>query len=414
MIFYRKAEFILEKAAVSTRPSILRQLVKVRLMIARLYGRKNAHSKALEILWGCVNLLTIECQVRMHEYLDCEPSDSDKMVKWAKYMVPTLFQIISCYITINKFEVVIETSRMLTWICETFFDHESNYFLSIMDYIRLITKKYGTALKKKNEIIQIFKHVHKKNFKNDQIYNIGASQAPLKKGTGFIPEASEEEKNFLENGQDKFWKKASNWGSSPFFFLQEKDDIAVTRRSSKILEMNIARIQSSVKKDNIMIDNCEEETRPQESMRKSLGSGHRKNNYSYSSTKNSSIFTIKKHKKSKSVNFFKPVIPENYNNLDSILSSYNRRKDKTRSSQNADTTYTTKSFRPTQNHSKSNISNHCKSKKRAKNFSSRAALERVRKRNKIDYFVKEKANPMSLARIANSCASQQECNQMQF
>lgn len=403
MVCFRKAEEILEKAESSMKASILRQLVKARLMIARLFSRKHAYAKSLEILWGCINTLLIECQIRMHEYLDCEPSDSPKMVKWAKYFISTLFQMTTCYIKTQEIEGVLETARMLQWTTNVFFDPRSSYYMSIMSYTKVIMQTFELKLREKNELISFIDLMLRKKFKEEYLAverRVKAKKVKLKKG-GFIPKPSEEEISFLKN-KLYFWLKPSEWKIQPIEMIRNRFDKLKMEKIQKDLEMKIYQSNSKSplgRKLNLS-------KKKKENSEFLMRSYRKKNNMSIS-TKNSSLFTIKKHSKTNSMNFLHKrntsTMGGNKEGLGSVFSTFlkpERSKKKKKSSSSS-------SYRLKTKDSRDNSRSVFSSSKRSQSSRKTIGRGKEHRRKKIK---KDEIQEKKLADIINNQKSHQDCN----
>lgn len=246
----------------------------------------------------------------MHEYLDCDPTDSPKMVKWAKYFVVTLFQIISCYIMTQEIEVVIETTRMLEWISNTFFDHRSSIYLSIMEYVRLVYSKFEFQLNEKNEMIYCIKNIVDKHLKKEFLSGFEDNEERIITNYGHIPQKSNEEIAFLKSMDKEFisWQKGTNWKLQAVDFIRKIHDEKMKEKIEMDIEKNNRRVllrsnNSPIfeqKRKEISVYDGDEETRGEYVSDTYRKGKHSKNNFSIS-TKNNSLFTIKHHKKSLSL-----------------------------------------------------------------------------------------------------------------
>lgn len=113
MKFFRRAESVAENIYGSMNPNHIRLLVKIRLMISKLFHRKGLFTKCIELLWKNVDLLKMEAAVRMNEFINCDSTESTKMIKWSKYFIVTLFQLISAFLMIDELAQAIETLKMV-------------------------------------------------------------------------------------------------------------------------------------------------------------------------------------------------------------------------------------------------------------------------------------------------------------
>lgn len=227
----------------------------------------------------------------MHEYLDCDPSDSPKMIKWAKYFISVLFQMIACYINTQEIQVVIETARMMEWITIAFFDPRSSYYLSIFDYTKTIYNKFEYNLNEKNELIFSLNKIVEKHFKKDYLHGFIKYETEIETNIGFIPNPSNEETAFLKKLEKEYdcWKKPEEWDIRPIEMIRNHHDEKVTSKAEKELENQLMITKSKTSQQIILSDQGEEKS---EFLMHSYRKRHTKNNFSVS-TKNSSLFTLK-------------------------------------------------------------------------------------------------------------------------
>lgn len=113
MKFFRKAEKLAEDVYGCMNPNMIRMLIKIRLMLSRLYQRKGLYSQSIKILWENIDLLKMEAAVRMNEFMDCDSTESTKMVKWSKYFIITLLQMISGFLMTDEIAQAIESAKMI-------------------------------------------------------------------------------------------------------------------------------------------------------------------------------------------------------------------------------------------------------------------------------------------------------------
>lgn len=169
MKFFRKAESVAENIYGSVNPNHIRLLVKIRLMISRLYQRKGLYAKSIVLLWKNIDLLKMEAAVRMNEFIKCDSTESLKMIKWSKYFIVTLFQLISGFLMIDEVAQAIESAKMIEWITKAFFDPKKIFYLNIMDYLEYVYSRFDFPLMENLEMCSFMQRIIDKHFHPEQI-----------------------------------------------------------------------------------------------------------------------------------------------------------------------------------------------------------------------------------------------------
>ena len=184
-------------------------------MISKMFLRKGLYVRSLELLWQNVNLLSMECRVRMNEFMKAEDCDSPKMVKWAKYFIVNLLQMITAYSHMNQLPNVYECCQMLEWLASTFLSKNSLFYMNLILYIKKIRSDFDYFLNEWKEHIGIIERLaidiigpidlHEIDL-NEEDSNKKKNKKCEDKGYGFIPKESKAQRLIATNLDDVWFR----------------------------------------------------------------------------------------------------------------------------------------------------------------------------------------------------------------
>lgn len=151
--FFRRAETIALDAYDYLNPSLLKSLVKTRLLFSKMLIKNNEFKKSLKLLWKNINTLKLECSIRMGKEMGAMKPNDQKMKKWCKYFIMNLHQMIFCYTQLGEVSAANETGIMMEWLAEGFFENKSLFFLNVADFSHHLkeTSRYYIRMKANTE-----------------------------------------------------------------------------------------------------------------------------------------------------------------------------------------------------------------------------------------------------------------------
>ena len=186
--FFRKAESILSNNAHTISPSIIRQLIKTRLMLSKLLISKKLYSRALKLLWTNINLLQIEFSVSKNPALQNNDEHFFKTKKTAKYLILTLIQQVVCFVQIDCVRNALEAAKMIEWAMEVFFQNESIFVFHLAERLKALYGRYSYMQKQKDELLMYLDRVVCKKIENSDFLNFedSASISSSEQGGGAL------------------------------------------------------------------------------------------------------------------------------------------------------------------------------------------------------------------------------------
>jgi len=218
MQFFQKAHFYSESLSDTMSPFFIRSLIKIRLMISRLYQRQGKFRESLKLLWKNINMLKLECSLRMNHKLNRRKiggkrhnSEDLKMKKWSKYFILTLHQMISAYIKLEELEATYESARFIDWLTDSFYDQKSLFSVTIMNYTGDLIAGLKYELGRKTVFMKYIKEAIDKHFNYERYEEFIKIEDPPKTEFGFIPPVSsaedEDDKKMAKNKKGRKKKK---------------------------------------------------------------------------------------------------------------------------------------------------------------------------------------------------------------
>jgi hypothetical protein len=214
--FFEKAEYMAEELSGSVSPSLLKALTKTRLMQSRLLQTEGKYRESLVLLWKNVNTLAVECSVRMNFKLDPKQKkryklkiENKKLTKWAKYFILNLHQMIAAFIMLEEMEASLESTKLMEWLTESFFDSKSVIAVTLVNYINSLTSGLNFELGLKNDIMSKLKKAIKDNFQFERYKEFVEEKEHEKTALGFIPSLPSELEELEQEEQPKKAKKKS-------------------------------------------------------------------------------------------------------------------------------------------------------------------------------------------------------------
>lgn len=243
MRFFQRAEELALTTSDYLKPSLLKALVKVRLMISKIFISKKLFKKSLEILWKNVNSLTTECRLRMGKNLGKIKFQDQKMKKWSKYFILNLHQMLFCFAELKEISAVNETARLMDWIASGFFQGKNNFQADVETFTDIVFVESEKYLKMKRNNDYHFSQIIKKII--CPTASLENKKKNVRKGLGFIPSSETEESEtgvaemVIYDGTNRFRKKNSYRLTAGTLSRRE------SMRSSHSMKMNILRASSA-------------------------------------------------------------------------------------------------------------------------------------------------------------------------
>ena len=231
-LFERAREMALE-VYISMKPSHLKLMMKVQLMISRVYQLQGRHKDSLKLLWHNVSLYQMSCAVRMNEYMYCQQTDHPKMIKLSKYFICTLFQMIAAYTMLDELPASHEAAKLIEWTADTYFDKKSIFHINIMDTIVPLFDGLNYYLSMKSEMVMIVNRIVRKHFNPGQyMMFMDLDEQKEKPVGGFIPESSDEGEDTRVEKEKELEKELS--GGKGYEYLMNSRRSLKRRLSSRI------------------------------------------------------------------------------------------------------------------------------------------------------------------------------------
>lgn len=170
---------------------MIKLLIKVRLMLSRIEQNSQNWIMSLKLLWKNINLLKMEACVRMNEFMEGNDTESPKMIKWSKFFITNLFQMINVFVQLEELELANECAKLIEWLSKCFFDRNSIIYLSMMDYLDSFFDGIGYHLGLKHEMNLLINRAINKHFHLEDMEGFLQKEKTIKTEYGYIPTAKE-------------------------------------------------------------------------------------------------------------------------------------------------------------------------------------------------------------------------------
>ena len=189
LMFFRRAELIGIQTYGSMDPSMIKLLIKIRLMLSKIEQSAQNWTLSLELLWKNINLLKMEAGVRMNEFMEANDTESPKMAKWCKVFITNLFQMINVFIQLEEIELSNECAKLIEWLSKCFFERKSILYISMMDFLDQFFESIGYQLGLKNEMSLLINKAIDEKFHVEDLEDFLVPQPVHKTEFGYIPTA---------------------------------------------------------------------------------------------------------------------------------------------------------------------------------------------------------------------------------